>query len=102
MLRRKGRANLRDVQMTYAPELIHNLGAFSLQLHTVGEVLPSTASANSEMLAEWLHPVLRRLYKSLDAAFHIALLPAQNPYIRYIARHGILHKHHPSVGGVSY
>ena len=88
--------------MTYALELVHNLAAFGLKLHTVGKMLPAAAPAYAEMRAKRHHSVLRGLHESLDAAFHIVLLPFQNPHVCHITRHSIIYKHHPPVGSVGY
>ena len=50
--------NFRHLQMSDADKLVVDLLPFGFQLHLIRQRLPSAASADPEMLAERLQPVL--------------------------------------------
>ena len=82
--------------MAYADKLVFYLLPFCLKLHGVRKRLPAASAANSEMRAQRLKPVRRRLDNPLNASLHVVLLPFEDLDVNHVSGNGKVHEyHHP-------
>ena len=97
LVRTYHRLDFRYFQMTYPDQLVVNLLALGLKLHFVGQMLPAAAAANSEVTAERLEPLRRRLNEFSYVAFHIVFLFLGYADIHNVTRNCVLYKYHHTV-----
>ena len=86
--------------MTDPHQLIIDLLLFCLKLHLIGERLPFTAAAYSEMLAEWLQTMFGRLFDFCHEAFHKTGTFLRDAYIDYVSGNCKRYEYHNAVRAV--
>jgi len=101
--------NWRQVHFGYALQCVFNNLLFPFELLPVVEVLPTAASAYTEVFAERFGAVSAVFVKFHSYTFAVFVFFARNLYVGHIAWHDVRHEHHhfansgnsPPFGGYS-
>ena len=83
--------------MAEPDQLVPDLLSLGLELHGIGERLPSAPSAESEMRAERLETVGGRLHHPYRKTFHIVFLLLEDAYVDEISGNRELDEQYLSV-----
>ena len=75
-------------------QLVEDLLLLELQLRLVGQILPLTTTAHTEMFAEGHRAYLTIFYKPHHFALGKGVLLPSDLYVADITRHAERHKHH--------
>ena len=88
---------LRQFNLANTGELVEYLLLLELQLFLVGQVLPLTASADTEVLTEGGRAYIIIYYKAYHLALGEGMLLTSDLHIAHVAGHAEGYKHHQIV-----
>ena len=91
--RASDRADLGQLDSSYAFQLLGDLLLLEAELFVVRHVLPLTSAADSEMLADRLDAQRRAADETDDTALHVSPAFATHLYVDHVARHGHRNEH---------
>ena len=97
LVRTNDRRDFGHLKMADAHQLIVDLLLLCLELHFIWERLPFAASTDTEMSAERLQTMFRRLYHAEDETFHIIFLLLCDFDVNNVAWYGELYEQYSSV-----
>ena len=87
-------AELRQLHLTDARQLVFHLLLFHLELCLVGQLLPLATAADAEMLAERLYAYITIFLISNDLCLHVRVFFSAYLQVDNVAWYSPWHKHH--------